>query len=287
MNTTIYISRGGQPPGPPNSIEDVRQMLLSGDVTGTDLAWCEGLAEWAAVPAVVAYIEQQNSAPVSLFSSLFAEINAGKNVEPDSAPEATGATLDRGWKKLPAWLGIGAARKPKKITRAQLGEELWSACKNWSREYFSTLNNQVVGMGFALNDKSEFVLLEEILVMHLWIVSQQLESDPESLEVLHSNFLSAHARVAGHFYSEEERNAYVASIQNVVRQRFGLYQQLWDKRYPQVQTVLVSFMLKQMFKGDGPHPSCADPYLLGLAHSYLLSRINSVREWRGQYEIVG
>jgi len=286
-NQQIYISKGGQPPGPPCSPDDVRQMISSGDLSSADLAWCEGLAGWAAIPEVMAYAEQQNTPVVSLFSSLFAEINTDKKVEPALGPGATGATLDRTWKKIPAWLRMGNSKKRKRITQAQMGEELWSSCKIWSREFFTTLNGQIAGMGFSLNDKAEFVLLEEILVMHLWIVCQQLASDPASLEVLQRNFLSTHARIAGSFHSEEEKNAHIESIQNVLRQRFGLYEQLWDRRYPQVQTVIVGFMLKQMFKGETPHPSAADPHLLGLAHSYLLSRIQSVQEWRGHFLVEG
>src|SRR5436190_16322043 len=118
----IYISRGGQPPGPPCSYDHVRQMLLSGAVSTADLAWCEGLADWSAIPAVVLYVEQQNASNISLFGSLLAEVNAEVKVEPASGQG--GATHDRSWKKIPAWLGMGGAKKQKPVTQAQLGDEL-------------------------------------------------------------------------------------------------------------------------------------------------------------------
>jgi uncharacterized membrane protein YeaQ/YmgE (transglycosylase-associated protein family) len=47
-----WISRGGQKYGP-YSLEDIRRMIAEGSVAPTDLAWHEGLLNWAALSEVV------------------------------------------------------------------------------------------------------------------------------------------------------------------------------------------------------------------------------------------
>jgi uncharacterized protein DUF4339 len=280
---SIYISKGGQPPGAPCSFDEARQMLSSGDLSPEDLAWCEGLPEWQPVPTVVEWLSlHQPSTHVSLFRSLIAELS----IEETAAPHrGTGAKLDRSREK--SWLGrIGiGVTKQKRLTPAELGEELWVSCKQWSREFFTSLNGRAGEMGFLLNDESEFVLLEESLLVHLWMISRTLSGELLALEVLQQRFFTAHAHVAGAFESEQERNTYINSVQTSMQKRFGLYEHLWDQRCPHIQTVLVSFMLKQMFKGDGPHPAPRDPRLLGLAHAYVIDRLRSLQEWREQFTV--
>jgi len=46
-----HVTRNGQQFGP-MSLEDLRQQIASGAVTGSDLVWAEGMNEWAQAAAV-------------------------------------------------------------------------------------------------------------------------------------------------------------------------------------------------------------------------------------------
>jgi len=287
-NADIYISRGGQPPESAFSYEETRQLLSTGEVSAEDLAWCEGLPEWYPVAAVVEYLEKNAAAPVPLFHSLLTEIGGPETADGAPAHSGTGARLDRSARKKSSslWGKLGFKTKSK-VTAFELGHVLWDSCKDWSREFFRALHLRIEQMGYSFNDESEFILLEEILVMHVWMISRQLSSEAAAIEVLKRNFLQAHLRVAGTFGSEEEKEAYVSSVEVSMNKRFGLYENLWDKKTPQIQSVLVSHMLKQMFKGSDPHPAPRDPQLLGMAHEYLMDRIRMLHEQRDQYVIAG
>jgi hypothetical protein len=54
----IFIYRDGQNQGPYN-LEQVQACLIVGTLTATDFAWCEGLANWISLSALVAQLEQQ------------------------------------------------------------------------------------------------------------------------------------------------------------------------------------------------------------------------------------
>jgi hypothetical protein len=79
---SYWITRGGQKYGP-YSIEDIRRMVAEGSAAATDLAWHEGMSNWAALGEVVSLSDLPASLPTSQLS-------------PDPAVWSQPQTLDAG-----------------------------------------------------------------------------------------------------------------------------------------------------------------------------------------------
>ena len=59
MNSEIYIQRHGEQLGPPYSVEEAKSYLADGLLHPDDMAWCEGMAEWAPLANVLPVAESQ------------------------------------------------------------------------------------------------------------------------------------------------------------------------------------------------------------------------------------
>lgn len=89
----IWIGRNGERNGPYKEA-DVRQWLRSGQVSGEDLGWYEGLADWQ--PLAVLFRDEVASAPAS-----------PPPMAPSALPQTTAATLEDYagfWKRVAAFV---------------------------------------------------------------------------------------------------------------------------------------------------------------------------------------
>lgn len=76
MDDSWYVGRNGERRGPFTTAQ-LRQMVASGQVAGTDLVWCQGMAAWA---------------PCSTVPGLFGSQPAGMPANPYAAPASSSAT---------------------------------------------------------------------------------------------------------------------------------------------------------------------------------------------------
>jgi hypothetical protein len=103
---SIFLSRGGMPPGPPISLTDAKRSVTQGVLRRDQLAWCRGMQDWKPLEEVIDYVEKKTA-------SLLPAIGAQTTTAPEQSVERA---------ELPGIGRAGVWRKPSNAVQSDKPE---------------------------------------------------------------------------------------------------------------------------------------------------------------------
>lgn len=294
----IFISRGGVPPGPPLPLDEAKRSIADGQLRQDQLAWCRGLADWKPLNEVINYVEKKTSArlpiqgvdfpnktaaaplkpvilapppvlrnkkpdaPAAVEKPRFTEISSKPPAEPPArAPDPLS-------EKMAAVIAAGhAVAKTEVVPADEVGVELWTFAKQCTREFRASLEEQLSQNNVVIHEDLQFNFSQEVLLLHLWLISKVLGADRKPVEAMNRKFIHRQSEIAQTYEHHWEQVEYMRAAKETFIQRFREYHRFWNDHMPRAQTMVAGHLLKSIF---GAFTACTKP-----AENLLVSFINS------------
>lgn len=297
-STEIYVSRGGVTIGPPCSPFEARQKLSDRTLSPRDLAWCQGLTDWVPLSDAIDFAEGR-AAPVPQKKPVPQKVRKTQN--PSSAvmeqvKRATHKTtvlppVERvmrvrgtgGFHKLSSLLNRNV--KKEIIGSEDFGNGLWAFCKSTSREFHVFFRQLLRDAVIELDEDAEFIAVQEIVLMNLWLITHFLPRDRKSINMMHQRYFMRHGKVAGQLGSNEEKLEYLKKAKQIVSDRFALYETMWNSKKEGDQKVLSAYLLEHMIGRKMQHTEAAGRRLVHQFNTYLRAMSVTTAELRERFEV--
>lgn len=282
----IFISRGGVPPGDPLPLEEAKRSVKDGQLRLDQLAWCRGLPDWQPLQQVIRYVEKKTSTRLPIQN---AARESKPSIEPQEPvklqpppvfkherptpppaqrPASVEPKQDEFASKMAAVISAGrAVAKTEVMPPDQVGLGLWSFAKQCTREFRASLQEQMSQNGVVVHEDLDFNFSQEVLILHLWLISKVLRPDRKPVEAMNRKYIHRQSEIAQTYEHHWEQVEYMRAAKEVFLKRFQDYNKRWNDHMPRAQTMVASHLLKNIF---GQFTACTKP-----AENLLVSYINS------------
>jgi len=282
----IFISRGGVPPGDPLPLEEAKRSVKDGQLRLDQLAWCRGLPDWQPLQQVIKYVEKKtsthlrvqdvpltlNRAPATQEPVKLQPPPVTRNERPTPPPAQRPAPVKPKEQEFSSKMAavVSAASvvaKTEIMPPDQIGLGLWSFAKQCTREFRSSLQEQMAQNGVVIHEDLDFNFSQEVLILHLWLISKVLRPDRKPVEAMNRKYIHRQSEIAQTYEHHWEQVEYMRAAKEVFLKRFLDYNRHWNDHMPRAQTMVASHLLKNIF---GQFTACTKP-----AENLIVSFINS------------
>ena len=154
-------------------------------------------------------------------------------------------------------------------------------CMKYSKGFYAQFKPQIEEAGFSLSKEQKMEFSREILMADLWIISKVLSPDKKAIDKLHEIFVLGHRNILG---SEEEKREMVRSAPDDLNRRYKIYDDAWRDGAGD-QTLLAIAMLEQMLNRGQPDHRLINILLTFSLNTHVLVMMQSVSEFRKDFEI--
>lgn len=167
----------------------------------------------------------------------------------------------------------------KQITKEKMGQELWQLCCDAAEEFCIYFRPKFQELGFLSTPIKDTAFMNEVMMLHLWIISSVLGSeDSEVLDILHNNFRSFHPA------------AYNPTAAGNIRERYEHYHeaQLLDMKLDTKETpsYMVPWAALQCLLNDGkPIEENFNLKLVTETNRFIYLTSGRIRKKRGEFDI--
>jgi hypothetical protein len=167
----------------------------------------------------------------------------------------------------------------KQISKEKMGQALWQLCCDSAEEFCIYFRPKFQELGFLSTPIEDTAFMNEVMMLHLWIISSVLSSeDSEVLDILHNNFRSFHPI------------AYNPTAAGNIRERYEHYHeaQLLDMKLDTKE--IPSYMLPWaalhcLLNGGKPFQENLNLKLVTETNRLIYLTSGRVRKMRGEFEI--
>jgi len=166
------------------------------------------------------------------------------------------------------------------IPQIEFAEEVWHLCRKASKDFVSNMQSKLAQTSIQLDADRKGLLVEECLILHMWIISKTLVHEKHLLDAIHDCFFNW-----GSSYNMTPET--LELLRAKLEERYKRYYAAWDDNAGGGQFIFGGEVLQCLLNSGRPNPELLDAFISFDVVMSVLSFMKCVAKARLQYEIIG
>jgi len=168
-----------------------------------------------------------------------------------------------------------------KVTAEEFGQILWLFCKDSAKTLCKEIKQKAESRGYHFDERKQFDLARQSLIVTLWIISKTLPEEKRSLDTLHDIYFAGQQNLGE---TEQEKHEILALAQDELHDRYQRYYQAWPESPGDLFT-FCSKISQCILKPENPDGWFLDAFLVVDLLPMIVAMLEAVSDFRTQYEI--